>query len=196
MLRENAPAWKSGHARERRTRREALGRPSRSRLGQGDRPYMPPTIPWIAIAVVLLGPTLEATQATSVSAGGSPSRTTTKTALAYETVVQGTGAVAKRGDTVRIHETLSLPDGRVIFNSREKRQTVTFVLGANQVIPGVDEGVTGMRVGERRKLLLPPALDGRTFDPSFIQPDAIRHYDIELTPQRRSRASRRRTRDA
>jgi FKBP-type peptidyl-prolyl cis-trans isomerase len=48
------------------------------------------------------------------------------------------------------------------------------------VIRGVDEGVTGMRVGERRKLLVPPALDGRKFDPSFIPPDAIRHYDIEL----------------
>ena len=57
---------------------------------------------------------------------------------------------------------------------------MTFVLGGNQVIPGVDEGVTGMRVGERRKLLVPPKLDGRTFDPAFIPADAIRHYDIEL----------------
>lgn len=68
----------------------------------------------------------------------------------------------------------------MIFNSRDKNQTVTFVLGANQVIRGVDEGVTGMRVKERRKLLVPPSLDGRKFDPSFIPPDAIRHYDIEL----------------
>jgi len=81
---------------------------------------------------------------------------------------------------VRIHEALSLPDGRVIFNSRDKNQTVTFILAANQVIPGVDEGVTGMRVGERRKLLVPPSLDGRKFDPSSIPADAIRHYDVEL----------------
>jgi FKBP-type peptidyl-prolyl cis-trans isomerase len=76
---------------------------------------------------------------------------------------------------VRIHETLSLPDGRVIFTSRRNNQPVKFVLGASQVIAGVDEGVTGMRVGERRKLLVPPSLDGRTFDPAFIPPDAIRH---------------------
>ena len=75
---------------------------------------------------------------------------------------------------------MSLPDGRVIFTSRKNNQPVKFVLGANQVIPGVDEGVTGMRVGERRKLLVPPSLDGRKFDPAFIPPDAIRHYDIEL----------------
>ena len=87
---------------------------------------------------------------------------------------------ARAGQTVRIHETLSLPDGRVIFSSRTKNEPVKFVLGAKQVIPGVEEGVTGMRVGERRKLLVPPSLDGRTFDPKFIPPDAIRHYDIEL----------------
>ena len=104
----------------------------------------------------------------------------TASGLIYETVVAGTGAIARLGDKVRIHETLSLPDGKVIFNSREKNQTVAFVLGANQVIPGVDEGVTGMRAGERRRLLVPPSLDGRKFDPSFIPPAAIRHYDIEL----------------
>ena len=54
------------------------------------------------------------------------------------------------------------------------------MIGANQVIAGVKEGVTGMRVGERRKLQVPPSLDGRKFDPAFIPPDAIRLYDIEL----------------
>jgi FKBP-type peptidyl-prolyl cis-trans isomerase len=107
-------------------------------------------------------------------------QTKTASGLIYEIITKGTGGTAQRGHTIRIHETLSLPDGKVIFNSREKNQTVTFVLGANQVIPGVDEGVTGMRVGERRRLLVPPALDGRKFEPSFIPPDAVRHYDIEL----------------
>jgi FKBP-type peptidyl-prolyl cis-trans isomerase len=48
------------------------------------------------------------------------------------------------------------------------------------VIPGVEEGVIGMRIGERRRLRVPPALDGRTFDPAFIPPAATRLYDIEL----------------
>ena len=104
----------------------------------------------------------------------------TESGLIYEIVAKGTGPTASAGQTVRIHETLSLPDGRVIFTSRKNNQTVTFLLGGNQVIAGVDEGVTGMHVGERRKLLVPPSLDGRTFDPKFIPPDAIRHYDIEL----------------
>ncbi len=104
----------------------------------------------------------------------------TKSGLVYEIMARGTGPVAKRGHKVRIHETLSLPDGTVVFTSRKNNHPVTFLLGGNQVIPGVEEGVTGMRVGERRKLLVPPSLDGRKFDPTFIPPGAIRHYDIEL----------------
>jgi FKBP-type peptidyl-prolyl cis-trans isomerase len=104
----------------------------------------------------------------------------TTSGLMYRTTHDGTGPVARRGDTVRIHETLSLADGRVIFSSREKGTPVTFVLGANQVIPGVDEGVSGMRVGERRALVVPPSLDGRTYDPALIPAGSTLYYDIEL----------------
>jgi len=104
---------------------------------------------------------------------------TTTSGLVYTIVAAGTGPITKAGQTVRIHETLTLPDGRLIFTSTGKAP-VKFLLGGNQVIPGVDEGVTGMRVGERRKLVVRPALDGRTFDPAFIPPDVNRHYDIEL----------------
>ena len=123
---------------------------------------------------------LAQTQGSAATAAVAEGRVKTKSGLVYEVVTKGTGPITKTGQTVRIHETLSLPDGRLIFTSRKNNQTVTFVLGANQVIAGVDEGVTGMRVGERRKLLVPPSLDGRKFDPTFIPPDAIRHYDIEL----------------
>ena len=88
---------------------------------------------------------------------------------------------AQPGQSATIHESLSLDSGRGLFDSRvAPHKAVTFRLGANQVIRGVDEAVTGMRVGERRKLRVPPALDGRKFDPSFIPPDAIRLYDVEL----------------
>ena len=116
---------------------------------------------------------------TPAVATDAPSTVRTRSGLVYSVVVQGTGPVASPGQTVSIHETLTLRDGRLIFTSRGK-DPVKFLLGGNQVIPGVDEGVTGMRVGERRKLQVPPALDGRTFDPRFIPPEAIRHYDIEL----------------
>ena len=110
----------------------------------------------------------------------SPKQVQTNSGLAYEVVSEGSGPVAKPGQTVRIHETLTLPNGKLLFSSRTKGEPVTFLLGGNQVIAGVDEGVTGMRVGERRKLIVPQTLDGRTFDPEFIPPESSRHYDIEL----------------
>ena len=103
-----------------------------------------------------------------------------KSGLMYRVIVSGGGPTAVAGQSVTIHETLTLADGKLIFSSRAKNQPVTFTLGANQVIPGVEEGVTGMRVGERRLLRVPPALDGRQFDPAFIPAQAIRHNDIEL----------------
>lgn len=105
----------------------------------------------------------------------------TASGLEYRVAVAGNGRQVQRGDTVTIHEALSLPDGRVVFDSRQApNKAVTFTLGAKHVIPGVEEGVTGMRVGERRYLRVPPALDGRKFDPAFIPPTATRLYDIEL----------------
>ena len=134
----------------------------------------------VLAALISPAPLLGQTPAPEPTAPAAEGQVKTKSGLVYEIVAKGTGPAAKAGQTVRIHETLSLPDGRVIFTSRKNNQTVTFVLGANQVIAGVDEGVTGMRVGERRKLQVPPSLDGRTFDPKFIPPDAVRLYDIEL----------------
>ena len=105
----------------------------------------------------------------------------TVSGLEYLVVTEGRGRAVGRGDTVTIHEALSLPDGRTVFDSRAApNKPVTFTLGANQVIRGVVVGVTGLRVGERRRLRVPPALDGRTFDPAFIPPTATRLYDVEV----------------
>jgi FKBP-type peptidyl-prolyl cis-trans isomerase len=49
-----------------------------------------------------------------------------------------------------------------------------------RVIAGVDEGVTGMRVGERRTLVVPPSLDGRTYDPALIPAGSTLYYDSAL----------------
>ena len=138
--------------------------------------------PVAIVALVLITATvvtsLEA-QEVDTEAGAKWIRTTS--GLEYRVVTEGRGRAVGRGDTVTIHEALSLPDGRTVFDSRiAPNKAVTFTIGANQVIRGVEEGVTGMRVGERRGLRVPPALDGRTFDPAFIPPTATRLYDIEV----------------
>ena len=105
---------------------------------------------------------------------------TSSTGLQYQVLVQGTGAAAVAGQSVRIHETTTLPSGTLIYTTRTRNTPVTFLLGGNQVIAGVDEGVTGMRVGERRKLVVPPALSHRSSYPPNTPPDSTLIIDVEL----------------
>lgn len=62
--------------------------------------------------------------------------------------------IAQQGDTVKIHYTGTLEDGTV-FDSSEGRDPLEFTLGSGQVIPGFDEGVSGMRLGESKSVLIP-----------------------------------------
>jgi peptidylprolyl isomerase len=105
---------------------------------------------------------------------------TTKSGLKYEVTAEGRGPQAKAGDHVRIHETMGLADGTVIFTTRTKGAPIQFLLGGNQAIAGLDEGVTGMRAGERRKMIIPPSLSKRSSYPPNTPPDAVLHYDVEL----------------
>jgi FKBP-type peptidyl-prolyl cis-trans isomerase len=105
---------------------------------------------------------------------------TTKSGLRYEIVAEGRGPAAKPGSQVRIHETTTLKDGTLIYSTRSKGDPLKFVLGGNQVIAGVDEGVRGMRVGERRKLIVPPSLSKRSTYPANTPSEATLYYDIEL----------------
>jgi FKBP-type peptidyl-prolyl cis-trans isomerase len=99
--------------------------------------------------------------------------------LQYRVLAAGTGPTAQAGQRVTIHETTTLPNGTVIYTSRGG-SPITFQLGANQVITGVDEGVTGMRAGERRLLVVPPSLSKRTAYPANTPPDSTLHIDVEL----------------
>jgi len=103
----------------------------------------------------------------------------TKSGLTYAVLKPGTGPAAASGQSVTIHETTSLTNGTVIFDSR-KSKPVTFLLGGNQVIKGVEEGVTGMRVGERRMLVIPPSLSSRSSYPPNTPKDSTLRIDLEL----------------
>jgi len=61
---------------------------------------------------------------------------------------------AKKGDSVKIHYTGRLDDGEV-FDSSKDREPLSFTLGSGQVIPGFDEGVTGMAIGEEKTIKIP-----------------------------------------
>src|SRR5581483_10090474 len=83
---------------------------------------------------------------------------TTSSGLQYEDQAEGNGAVAQAGNTVEVHYTGCLADGTKFDSSHDRRQPFTFKLGAGQVIKGWDEGVAGMKVGGKRKLVIPAAL--------------------------------------
>jgi len=72
-------------------------------------------------------------------------------------------------------------DGTEFDSSVDRGQPLSFVLGAGQMIPGFDEGVAGMRVGAKRRLIIPPDLAyGPQGRPPLIPPNAELTFDIEL----------------
>ncbi|MCO6381660.1 peptidylprolyl isomerase [Oceanicola sp. 502str15] len=75
---------------------------------------------------------------------------------------------AKPGDTLHMHYKGTLDDGTV-FDSSEGRDPLTFELGAGQIIPGLDAGVTGMAVGEKRSVRVEPAQAYGEHDASRVQ---------------------------
>lgn len=107
----------------------------------------------------------------------------TQTGLYIKDVTVGTGLEAMAGDTVFIDYTAYFVNG-VKLDSTEGRSPFRFVLGSNTVIPGVDEGVTGMKAGGERKLVIPPDL-GYGFsdvqaDSTWIPGGSTLVYDITL----------------
>lgn len=93
----------------------------------------------------------------------------------------GDGAEAKKGDSVKVHYTGTLMNGREFDSSRGKGDGFTFTLGEGKVIKGWDEGVPGMKVGGKRKLTIPWQLAyGESGSGEKIPPKAALKFDVEL----------------
>lgn len=103
------------------------------------------------------------------------------TELTATDVVVGTGAEAKSGMQVTVNYTGMLPDGTVFDASSKHGQAFTFALGAGQVIKGWDIGVAGMKVGGKRRLIVPPSYGyGAQGAGNVIPPNATLIFDVEL----------------
>ena len=97
----------------------------------------------------------------------------------------GDGAEAKEGMMVSVHYTGYLMDGKKFDSSHDRNGPLVFIVGGGGVIAGLSEGVVGMKVNQKRKLIVPPHLgyEDRGF-PGLIPPGAELVFDIELVEAR------------
>ena len=104
----------------------------------------------------------------------------TASGLSITDVVVGDGAEATPGQRVSVNYRGSLTNGKE-FDSSYGRGPFSFPLGAGQVIKGWDEGVSGMKVGGKRELVIPPELGyGSRGAGGVIPPNATLIFQVEL----------------
>ncbi|POM24031.1 FK506-binding protein [Actinomadura rubteroloni] len=97
-------------------------------------------------------------------------------------ITVGDGAEAAKGDTVSMHYVgVSFSTGEEFDASWNRGQTFDFQIGAGRVIKGWDMGIAGMKVGGRRKLVIPPHLAYGSRSPSpAIKPNETLIFVVDL----------------
>jgi len=101
--------------------------------------------------------------------------------LKVEVLQEGTGAEAKNGDNVSVHYVGTFEDGTKFDSSIDRGKPFSFNLGAGQVIKGWDLGVLGMKIGEKRKLIIPSDLAyGDKGSSNVIPPKSTLIFEVEL----------------
>lgn len=98
-----------------------------------------------------------------------------------EDLVVGTGVEATPGKVIVVNYRGALTDGQVFDSSYERGQPFSFTLGAGQVISGWDKGFAGMKVGGKRRLIIPSDMGyGPSGVPNVIPPNATLIFEVEL----------------
>ncbi|WP_297692642.1 peptidylprolyl isomerase [uncultured Eudoraea sp.] len=105
----------------------------------------------------------------------------TNTGLRYKILKAGNGNQAIKGNTVSVHYEGSLTNGQVFDSSYQRNQPIDFQLGIGQVIPGWDEGISLLKVGDKARFVIPSELGyGSAGAGGVIPPNATLIFDVEL----------------
>ena len=105
---------------------------------------------------------------------------TTSSGLKYTDVVTGTGPSPQTGQTVSVNYTGTLVNGTVFDSSAKQGKPYQFRIGTGVVIKGWDEGLMTMKVGGKRKLIIPPSLGYKNQSNGMIPPNSTLMFDVEL----------------
>jgi FKBP-type peptidyl-prolyl cis-trans isomerase len=105
----------------------------------------------------------------------------TASGLRYKIIQKGNGVMAKKGQIVSVHYEGALINGTVFDSSYKRNQPIDFELGVGQVIPGWDEGVSLLKVGDKARFVIPSNLAyGSAGAGGVIPGDATLVFDVEL----------------
>ena len=104
-----------------------------------------------------------------------------KEMVKIEITTEGTGEVSKAGDVLTVHYVGTLENGNKFDSSIDRGSPFSFTLGVGQVIQGWEEGMSGMKVGEKRKLTISPEKGyGERGVPGVIPSNATLIFEVEL----------------
>lgn len=105
----------------------------------------------------------------------------TESGLRYKIIQKGSGEKAKAGSMVSVHYEGALTNGQVFDSSYKRKEPIEFQLGVGQVIPGWDEGIGLLSVGEKARFVIPSHLAyGSAGAGGVIPPNAVLVFDVEL----------------
>ncbi len=109
-----------------------------------------------------------------------PDYITTSSGLQYKDIEVGTGNMPEKNQICVVHYHGTLLDGTVFDSSKERGQPFEFPIGVGRVIKGWDEGVMTMRIGGKRKLVVPPELGYGSRTMGSIPPNSTLVFEVEL----------------